>query len=474
MTDYVFIGPTLSPQDARSVLDAVYLPPVRQGDVYRAAARHRPRAIGIVDGYFQEVPSVWHKEILWAMARGIHVFGSASMGALRGAELASFGMRGVGRVFEAYRDGRLPPYEAEVFEDDDEVAVVHGPPETGCAALSEAMVNIRCTLAAAADADVIRSTTRDALVRIGKDLFYPERTYERLLSRAAEDGLSLAELDALRAWLPTGRVNQKRDDALAMLVTMRDFLAGNPGPGRVDYVFEPSEMWERAALSSLPAQLDPTDGAPGLPQDALLDELRLDGLAYAEARRAGLLRLMALQECEHRRLPLGGEARHEAANLLRRRLGMFGREATERWLAANDLTSSDLARLVDDEARLAQLETRAGPSVDDHLLDQLRVAGDYARYATRARAKQRALAEAGLDHAHVDERTRFGLTTWYFEQRLGAPIPDDVSAHAARIGFGNLDAFYRTLLREYVYVTRGEQPATTSEPARDARPDREV
>ena len=90
-------GPDASVPDARSVLDAVYLPPVRQGDVYRTVVRHRPRAVGIIDGYFQPVPSVWHKEILWAMAQGVHVFGSASMGALRAAELAPFGMRGVGR-----------------------------------------------------------------------------------------------------------------------------------------------------------------------------------------------------------------------------------------------------------------------------------------------------------------------------------------------------------------------------------------
>ena len=469
MTVCVFLGPTLSWQEARGVLDAVYLPPVQQGDVYRAVVRHRPRAIGIVDGYFQDVPSVWHKEILWAMARGTHVFGSASMGALRGAELASFGVRGVGRVFEAYRDGRLPPFEGEAFEDDDEVAVVHGPPETGCTALSEAMVNIRCTLAAAAAAGVIGGTTRDALVRIGKALFYPERTYERLLSRAAEDGLPPPELGALRAWLPTGRVDQKRDDALAMLATMRDVLAADPGPARVAYVLEPSEMWERAALSFLPARLDPADGAPGLPQDALLDELRLDGPAYAEARRAGLLRLAALEACERRRLPLDDEARRDAASLLRRRLGLLGREATERWLAANDLTRADLTRLVDDEARLARLEAETGACDASHLLDQLRVAGDYARYAARARAKQRVLAGSGVDHAHADEWTRFRLTAWYFEQRLGASIPDDVAAHAARIGFADLDAFYRALLREHLYVTHGGHPGAAPEPALDAR-----
>ena len=51
MTVYVFTGPSLPPDEAREYLDAVYLPPVSQGDVYRAA-RKQPYAIGIIDGYF--------------------------------------------------------------------------------------------------------------------------------------------------------------------------------------------------------------------------------------------------------------------------------------------------------------------------------------------------------------------------------------------------------------------------------------
>ena len=52
-------------------------------------------------------PTVWHKEILWAMAQGIHVFGGASIGALRAAELDVFGMKGIGRIYEDFRDGVL-------------------------------------------------------------------------------------------------------------------------------------------------------------------------------------------------------------------------------------------------------------------------------------------------------------------------------------------------------------------------------
>src|SRR5438270_5415666 len=70
VTVFVFTGPTISAADAGCVLDAVYLPPVSQGDVYRVGLE-KPLAIGIVDGYFEQVPAVWHKEILWALSEGI-------------------------------------------------------------------------------------------------------------------------------------------------------------------------------------------------------------------------------------------------------------------------------------------------------------------------------------------------------------------------------------------------------------------
>lgn len=238
MTSYVFTGPTLSPKEAEAELDATILPPVSQGDVYRAALE-APRAIGIIDGYFEQVPAVWHKEILWAMAQGVHVFGSASMGALRAAELAPFGMRGVGVIFEAYRDGALT--------DDDEVAVRHGPAELGYISVSEAMVNIRATLASAETAQVISAATRRELEGIAKAFFYAERSYPAILMQAARAGLPASEIDAFRAWLPTERINQKRLDAQSMLREMRKYLADDPEPKSVSYAFEYTDMWDEVS-----------------------------------------------------------------------------------------------------------------------------------------------------------------------------------------------------------------------------------
>ena len=88
----IFAGPSLAGAELSAYPKLDIRPPVRQGDVWRAS-RDKPRAIGIIDGYFEGVPSVWHKEILWALGQGIPVLGASSMGALRAAEMAASFMR---------------------------------------------------------------------------------------------------------------------------------------------------------------------------------------------------------------------------------------------------------------------------------------------------------------------------------------------------------------------------------------------
>ena len=56
----VLLGPTLPLAEARSHLDALYLPPAEQGSVFRAVLEHRPSAIAIVDGVFAQRPAVRH------------------------------------------------------------------------------------------------------------------------------------------------------------------------------------------------------------------------------------------------------------------------------------------------------------------------------------------------------------------------------------------------------------------------------
>ena len=164
-----------TPEDLAAAGISICLPPVSQGDVYRAA-RRRPRAIEIIDGYFSGAPSVWHKEILWAMSEGVPVFGSASMGALRAAELHAFGMRGVGRFSRrsATAHSKMTMRSPSCT----------GPPRSATVAASEPMVNIRETLALAETEGVLRASP-GALEAFAKSLYFRERSWEALLEGAA-------------------------------------------------------------------------------------------------------------------------------------------------------------------------------------------------------------------------------------------------------------------------------------------------
>ena len=236
MSAYVFLGPTLPVEEARQIFDAIYLPPAAAGDL--CALLHGPArvsAIGLVDGLFQQQPAIWHKELLFALSRGIPVYGSSSMGALRAAELAAFGMIGVGKVFEAFRDG--------VYEDDDEVAVIHGLDEHRYLSLSDPMVNLRHGLLLAQASGVIRAETAGTLTAQAKSWFYPERSWKRLFR---EGKLSEVELQDLRAFVERERPDIKRADAAQLLLRMK---SDGPREHHPRFDFEPTKYWEALVTS---------------------------------------------------------------------------------------------------------------------------------------------------------------------------------------------------------------------------------
>ncbi len=175
------------------------------GDVH-AALRERPSIIGIVDGGFEDTPAIWHDEILAALDAGIPVLGAASIGALRAAELDRFGMQGVGRIYGWFRDG--------ILEDDDEVAVLHAPPELDFQPLTLPMVNVRATVEALVARGELDDDPAGAVLASAKSIFYKRRTFQSL---AQDLG---ASFESIVARLEAGYVDQKRQDGVALLKLM--------------------------------------------------------------------------------------------------------------------------------------------------------------------------------------------------------------------------------------------------------------
>jgi len=197
----VFVGPTLHADAVRAALpDADVRPPAAVGEILDLAlAARRPARIALIDGYFERMAAVWHKELLIALERGIAVYGAASMGALRAAELARFGMIGTGAIYKAFASGELVA--------DDEVAVAHLPAAQGYRAVSDALVNLRASLAAARERRLIRKPTHDRLLAHARAQFYRDRTWQGLV--ALEPALANQPL-----------IDQKAADAARLLVLL--------------------------------------------------------------------------------------------------------------------------------------------------------------------------------------------------------------------------------------------------------------
>ena len=435
MKTCVFLGPTMPVVEARNILDADYLPPAQQGDVYRAIIDRRPQWIGIVDGYFHQVPSVWHKEILFAMAEGVHVVGSASMGALRAAELDAFGMEGIGQVYAAFRDG--------VLEDDDEVAVVHGPAELGFVAASEAMVNIRATLDAALAEGLLAKPTAEHLRAAAKSLYYPKRNYMDMLKRGRTDGLPEAELGAFAAWLDRGRIDAKRDDAVLMLRHMKARLDDHATAKAVDYSFEHTTMWE-TATSAMRRAKDRDDGFGDV---WLLDELRLE----VDNERLGfdaLLHLLALDEADRRGLRIDDDERRDAINAFRHSRKLHRGADLRTWLAAHHLDRKDIDRLLMERLLQDKVRDRLHKGMTRIALDACRLRDDYEQLYAYAAAKRDALEGTDEDRELTDGS--FALT-WFFKDRIGMSPPDDLDRYARQRGFRDGADFKRAVTQDYRY-----------------------
>lgn len=211
-TIIVYLGPSLSPEKAKTILAADYRPPIRRGDL-KKAVKDGAKIIGIIDGTFFSNSPVGHKEILAVLKKGITMVGGSSMGALRASELDVFGMIGVGRIYECYRSARI--------EADDEVAVTYNP-VTG-EQLSEPLVNVRYQLKAAEQDGIITKGERAAILVMVAGMYYPERVYQNIAAQAAGKNLLGADTaSALLKYIGEKPLNLKAEDAVATLKRIKE------------------------------------------------------------------------------------------------------------------------------------------------------------------------------------------------------------------------------------------------------------
>lgn len=208
MTAIVFAGPSIHGLCLDSFRELTMRPPAACGDILRAL-REGASSIGLIDGLFEFSPAVWHKEILCALAAGIPVYGAASMGALRAAELHYFGMNGIGEIFEQYRSGERCA--------DSDVAVLHAPAEFQYQPLTVAMVDAEATIARLLSVGALDRQRATTLVAAANCLHFKDRTWPAVMR---EIGLVESDADRLYAVIAEHAFSQKAIDASSLLAQM--------------------------------------------------------------------------------------------------------------------------------------------------------------------------------------------------------------------------------------------------------------
>ena len=122
----------------------------------------------------------------------------------------TFGISGIGKIYAQYKE--------DILTEDDEVAILHEPEYRGCKLLTQAMVNIRATLASAKKNGIITADTEKYLLVTATEIFYQKRTFNELCKKAVANGGDCKVTEKLLRWIDQGNyVDQKKLDAIEAL-----------------------------------------------------------------------------------------------------------------------------------------------------------------------------------------------------------------------------------------------------------------
>ena len=433
--DVVFLGPSLSREEAMEIYPgAVYLPPAAMGDVLSAMRTYRPHAIALIDGSFFQTMATYHKELIEALSQGIWVIGASSMGALRAAECAEYGMIGVGEVFEAYASGEL--------EDDDEVALSHVSEEFGYRPVTDAMVDIRASLGAARDAGLIDALQLQELCARQKNRWFMERNLLMSVDDARDLGLSKESVSVLATFLRTNRVSVKANDARLAIARLRDLPAG-PIPVEERPLLPYSRVYDATSARDVVVHSETGDPITldKIRRFVTLTDSQTPQMWREVRRRAALHRLMAAFGVELEQDDLE-RARAALAADLGVPLAQFADECRDL-----DMTPAQVEAWVREEAYVLRAEAWVGGHAmytlfNTEFLNHLRRSGEY-RAARRGAAFQERVAESS-PHRH----TQLGMAAAMavYQQLANWQPPEDLDSYLNELNLGSRAEFYERLM----------------------------
>ena len=216
MSIHAFTGPSL-PKKLRknySDLGIIFHPPLGQSDlIAHVEWSENSDLILIADGYYKDIPSTWHKEILYALKKGFRVIGCSSIGAMRAMECELYGMEGHGSVYQWFKQGLL--------YDDSDVALLHDTAE-----FDQLTIPI-CDVLATLKSINLDDKTINYLCNLIRQIHFEDRTNNAICDhlRSNAKRIDVNSVDKICKKLAHSLIKQKQldiEDTLANLLSELD------------------------------------------------------------------------------------------------------------------------------------------------------------------------------------------------------------------------------------------------------------
>lgn len=203
----IFLGPSLNIEKAKRYLDADFRPPAKKGDLLKLI-RSDVEVVGLIDGYFlQDYPPTPIEVFNLLRKKNIKIFGASSLGALRAVELSKFGMIGIGKIFNLF--------QKQIINSDDEVAVTF---TDYMNFKSEALIDIRFNLFLAKKKSIINHETKQSILKVAKNTYFPYRTYHDILEKCKRKFPNLInEINNFEEYINNNKRSLKEEDAILLL-----------------------------------------------------------------------------------------------------------------------------------------------------------------------------------------------------------------------------------------------------------------
>jgi hypothetical protein len=404
--------------------DPIIRGPIKQSDLISDVMRYEPDHILIISGYFHQHLSVWPKEILFALRLPFveGVYGAASMGALRAADLAHFGMQGVGKVFEWYNEG--------VISDESEVACVYGGP-SGNEALTVPLVNVRGAILKALEKEAIDEEEADRAFENAQRIHWSVRTFESI------------EEPWLKLYL--GSFDQKKIDALTLLYTYKDLPKLEPGP--------PVETLGLLFNAQFERERSVTTGHRDIRLQDIEAQAVLHDQGYEQMIAGADCRELALMLSDLYRVTCSQEDLDKEWVRFNMRKGIRSKEAHEEWLEQNHMSPQEFLLLLSEEVRLRKLR-RALLVVSgqrrrtSRLLNYLRVNGSYDYWANATSLQQARLDRNGGEEALQFDNRNVSQLLYEHAAASNQTISLTPEEYTTEMGFGSSRELLVALVRD--------------------------